>query len=350
MNVNLCSNTAVSSRSRRMFDIEIRNSSRHNTTNATTIKAHHKPTMTLSAGIAAAAAVNEDNEDKDAVSSFPNGWVAFQGADDDIGLEVGAILEKMKVLRLKDSVAGGGPTAAAAGGGNGRNSTNTTYSSFLDTFRRSFTKNPAITRSLVSQELLRLSSQERNAIYEEQHGVTSLGVDESCMGPEWFDNLLDQMAHELWLLPPELKSAYEQSAEIVDTATTTNGAPASSYLQDRQFRMRFLRAELFHPQQAARRFANFVQNLFELFGPQTFYRPPQLADFSKDELRVLNLGRIQLLPYRDRAGRRVIAMFPPPGDNEITVVARVCNGTGNASFIFFFLRILYISLLKYQLQ
>ena len=350
MDVNLCSNTAVSSRSSRMFDTEIRNSSRHNTNNETTIKAHHKPTTTLSAGIAAAAAVNEDNDDMDAVSSVPNGWVAFQGADDDIGLEVGAILEKMKVLRLKDSVAGGGPTAAAAAGGNGRNSTNTTYSSFLDTFRRSFTQNPAITRSLVSQELLRLSSQERNAIYEEQHGVTSLGVDESCMGPEWFDNLLDQMAHELWLLPPELKSAYEQSAEIVDTSTTTNGAPASSYLQDRQFRMRFLRAELFHPQQAARRFATFVQILFELFGPEMFSRPPQLADFSKDELRVLNLGRIQLLPYRDRAGRRVIVMFPPMGDNEITVVARVCNVTGNASFIFFFLRIIYISLLKYQLQ
>ena len=108
-------------------EFEILNSSRHNTTNnEATMKAHHTPTMTL--------------------------------IEDDIGFEIGAILEKMKVLRLKDSAAadeGGGPTAAVAAG-NGRNSTNTTYSSFLHTFRRSvaITKNPAITRSLVSQELL----------------------------------------------------------------------------------------------------------------------------------------------------------------------------------------------------
>ena len=272
-------------------ELEILNSSRHNTKNEATIKAHRIPTMTL--------------------------------IEDDIGFEVGAILEKIKVLRLKDSAAdddGGGPTAATAE--KDRNSTTTTYSSFLHTFRRSvaITKNPAITRSLVSQELLRLSPQERNAIYEEQHGVTSLGVDESCMQPAWYDELLNHMAHELWLLPPELKSAYEQSAA---TTAGTN----DSYLQDRHFRLRFLRAELFHPPRAALRFANFIQNLFELFGPQTFYRPPRLTDFTKDELRILNLGRIQLLPYRDRAGRRVIVLFPPQGNHEITVVARVCTVT-----------------------
>lgn len=41
-----------------------------------------------------------------------------------------------------------------------------------------------------------------------------------------------------------------------------------------------------------------------------------MADFTREELRVFNRGRIQLLPYRDRAGRRVIVGFPPQGDHD----------------------------------
>jgi hypothetical protein len=90
----------------------------------------------------------------------------------------------------------------------------------------------------------------------------------------------------------------------------------SSYINDDSFKIRFLHLELFNAKKAAIRLANFVQVVFELFGSQTLRRPLHLSDFTREELRVFNRGRIQLLPYRDRAGRRVIVGFPPQGDHD----------------------------------
>jgi hypothetical protein len=158
---------------------------------------------------------------------------------------------------------------------------------------------PADISNLIGKELLKLNLHDRNAIYEEIHGVRTLCPDE--LPPEMVDIILEEMDRELWSLPSNINSAYEQSQKL----------QSPSYVNDRDFRLRFVRAELFNAKKAAVRFAAFLDTAVELFGTYALERPIRLSDFNKQELRVFNTGRVQLAPFRDRVGRRVIVGFPP---------------------------------------
>jgi hypothetical protein len=158
---------------------------------------------------------------------------------------------------------------------------------------------PADTSNLIGKELLKLNLHDRNAIYEEIHGVRTLCPDE--LPPEMVDTILEEMSRELWLLPSSINSAYKQSQKL----------QSPSYVNDRDFRLRFVRAELFNAKKAAVRFATFLDTAVELFGTYALERPIRLSDFNKQELRVFNTGRVQLAPFRDRVGRRVMVGFPP---------------------------------------
>lgn len=81
-------------------------------------------------------------------------------------------------------------------------------------------------------------------------------------------------------------------------------------MNERNFRLRFLRAELFDAKKAATRLSKFLETGLEFFGSQVLVRPVRLSDFSRKEMKVFNIGRIQLLPYRDRSGRRVVVGIP----------------------------------------
>jgi len=164
--------------------------------------------------------------------------------------------------------------------------------------------------SLISKELLKLNLNDRNAIYEEIHGVGSLCPDESP--PGMVENALEELAKELSALPSKDKIAYEQSQQLNQT-----------YVNERDFRLRFLRAELFDAKKAAWRIAQFLDVTLDLFGPFSLQRPFRLSDFNRKEMRVFNIGRIQLLPYRDRGGRRVVVGIPNHDHNRSTARTRV---------------------------
>ncbi|MGK3737953.1 MAG: hypothetical protein ACI8RD_002752 [Bacillariaceae sp.] len=153
--------------------------------------------------------------------------------------------------------------------------------------------------NLIGKELLKLNLHDRNAIYEEIHGARTLCPDE--LPPEMVDNILEEMDRELWALPSNINSVYKQSQKL----------QSPSYVNNRDFRLRFVRAELFNAKRAAVRFATFLDTAVELFGPYALQRPIRLSDFNKQELRVFNTGRVQLAPFRDRVGRRVMVGFPP---------------------------------------
>jgi len=150
---------------------------------------------------------------------------------------------------------------------------------------------------IINQEMLKYSSTERNAFYEEIHGVRSLCPDEST--PGMVEDALDQLEIELRLLPIKEKKAYEESLTL-----------PQSYVHTNAFRMRFLRAELFDARKAAFRMTLFLDALLDLYGPYALERPIMLSDFSKNEMRMLNAGRIQVLPFRDRCGRTVVVALP----------------------------------------
>lgn len=152
---------------------------------------------------------------------------------------------------------------------------------------------------VLSKELLQLSVKDRNHIQEETHGVRCMAVEET---PRLVEDSLSKLVIELdENIPNAQKRAYLLSQQ----------RPASkAFVNSRDFRMRFLRCELFDYKLAAERVVRVCDSLLNLFGWYALERPVRLSDFSNAELKVIRKGRIQPLPFRDRSGRRITVLFP----------------------------------------
>eukprot|EP00536_Pseudo-nitzschia_multiseries_P001272 jgi/Psemu1/234448/estExt_Genewise1.C_160015 len=142
--------------------------------------------------------------------------------------------------------------------------------------------------------MLQMSLKDRNNIIEEIHGVQNLAPDET---PEMIDSALRKMHAEILMIPSSLRRAYDRSQRLAPTG----------YINNAEFRLRFLRCDLFNANRAARRMVQFLDLLGEIFGDVALKRPVMLKDFSKDEINAFRTGYQQLLPYRDQSGRRVFA-------------------------------------------
>lgn len=183
--------------------------------------------------------------------------------------------------------------------------------------------------NIISRELLKLTYNDRNAIYEEMHGVRCLAVDET---PELLTRALLEFQNQLDRIPAIKKEAYAEilrlkqlkqieiikAAATAATSTATSVPPpvppiaesaACSFIDDEAFRLRFLRCELFDVRKAAIRFVNYLNLAYELWGGVALTRQIRITDFTKSEMRFFRKGYYQILPYRDRAGRRVITLM-----------------------------------------
>ena len=162
--------------------------------------------------------------------------------------------------------------------------------------------------TLLSRELMGLSLNDRNAINEEIHGVNCRSPEET---PELLERSLNLLDFELnHGLTPEESFAYRESQQLPHTIVNTL-----------DFRLRFLRCELFDAKKAAKRMAFILNTTLELFGPYSLERHVRLNDFTKQELKYMRKGRFQWLPFRDRSGRRIIVMFP--GKESSNIPARI---------------------------
>jgi hypothetical protein len=152
------------------------------------------------------------------------------------------------------------------------------------------------TEALLTKELMQLSFKDRNNISEEVHGVHSLAVDET---QSVRDQGLANLQYELNELPPSDKEAFATAQTLPVT-----------YVNDPAFRLRFLRSDLFDAKEAAKRMVAYLDLLWKLFGIEVLKRPLRTTDFKgKDEKSCLRGGLVQLLPYRDRSGRRVMVIL-----------------------------------------
>ena len=95
-----------------------------------------------------------------------------------------------------------------------------------------------------------------------------------------------------------------------------------SYINTDEFRMMFLRCELFDITKAARRLVNFVELMYDLYGDVGLQRRIRLDDLSDSERRIMKAGYTQLLPGRDRAGRRIVMYIGFNSTNEYTAKSR----------------------------
>eukprot|EP00537_Pseudo-nitzschia_pungens_P002987 CAMPEP_0172371686 /NCGR_PEP_ID=MMETSP1060-20121228/44339_1 /TAXON_ID=37318 /ORGANISM="Pseudo-nitzschia pungens, Strain cf. cingulata" /LENGTH=557 /DNA_ID=CAMNT_0013097405 /DNA_START=86 /DNA_END=1759 /DNA_ORIENTATION=+ len=163
--------------------------------------------------------------------------------------------------------------------------------------------------NLLSKSMLQTTREDRNSIIEEIHGVQNLAPKES---PEMISFALQELASELSMIPPQARRALDRSLQL---------AP-NSYIHSVEFWLRFLRCDLFDAQRAAIRMVQFLDLLAELFGDVALERPIMLKDFSRDEIQAFRVGHQQLLPYRDRSGRRVYACVGGLG-LEVPLLTRV---------------------------
>ena len=163
--------------------------------------------------------------------------------------------------------------------------------------------------SLLSRELLQLSIGDRSAMEEEIHGVRCLAVEET---PELLQSSLHKLAMVLAsdeIIPRNEKTEYLISQTLPRT-----------YINDDDFRLRFLRFTRFDVVKAAKKIVRYLFLLEYLFGEQLLERPIQLNDFSKKELQFIRNGTLQFLPFRDRSGRRILVLINPrdysPEEND----------------------------------
>lgn len=140
----------------------------------------------------------------------------------------------------------------------------------------------------LAQEMNALSLQERERKYEELHGVAEVVAET----PEFLVESLQQLEQELLNIPN--KQAYVRAWCI-----------NRKYVESRNFRVMFLRADLFDAKKAAARLVRFIEKKVEIFGPDTLARSLRLSDLNEDDLRTLKGGAVQILPSRDRSGRLI---------------------------------------------
>ncbi len=144
---------------------------------------------------------------------------------------------------------------------------------------------------MLSRELEKVSFSDRNAIHEEVHGVRNLAVIET---PLLIERSLQAMQVEIHQIHP--KPAYDHAVMM----------HSHWVLHDSNLKLRFLRTERFNVQKAAGRFVRFWDLVLEYYGAVALQRPIRMSDLGKEEMELLRSGEFQLLPFRDRSGRRII--------------------------------------------
>ncbi len=176
--------------------------------------------------------------------------------------------------------------------------------------------------NILSKELLELSFKDRNDIQEEIHGVHCIAPKET---PEFIDRSLSELALALEsedFLPTHPKRAYRRSIEIQEGLKTETGNK-SLYIHEDDFRLRFLRFELFDINKAARRIMIVLDLLVQFFGEYALERPIRLNDFSEEEIEYIKRGYIQFMPFRDRSGRRILSILPNDGWDFFPAITKV---------------------------
>ena len=184
--------------------------------------------------------------------------------------------------------------------------------------------------TLMAREMLQLSSEERQQVYHEIHGVEDQVCEEMDMVSHAIDDLNHELDKILYNASPSAAAAssllffggmgedndegnYESN--ILSPYSSLNGCDDDdiidvlqnypSYVRNVSFQLMFLRAEKYNPKLACCRMVHFFKEKRILFGSHTLGRDITLTDMDERDMELLQSGYMQILPQRDRAGRAV---------------------------------------------
>jgi len=138
---------------------------------------------------------------------------------------------------------------------------------------------------------------------QEIHGVAQYAPEE---------NSAEKLQESFALLSEALasikdKPAYDEAQRIASEERTP------TFVNDNAFRLKFLRAEQFRPQKAAERLVKNLELLYRYLGSIGLRRPICMSDLDIKSLTTMKAGSFQLLPSRDRSGRRIAVRIGPLG-------------------------------------
>jgi len=204
-------------------------------------------------------------------------------------------------------------------------------------------KNTETIDALLAQELNALSFQQRETLNEEIHGVNVNQIYDKIKEIEETPQLLKESFLKLQIVLNILQpnsfaynrcqqlygddyndKNYENENENVDDNKNDDEVIRSTtFINTDEFRIMFLRCGLFDISNAARRLIDFVELMYELYGDVGIQRRIRIDDMSKCEIQLLKAGILQLLPGRDRAGRRVVIHIACNHTNELTAKSRI---------------------------
>jgi hypothetical protein len=153
------------------------------------------------------------------------------------------------------------------------------------------------TASVVANQMNQMTLKERERVYEDIHGVSDVISEE----PLFVAQSLEQMEDEIGKI--RKKTAYERALFL-----------SPPYVQDRDFRLMFLRCELFDAEKAAQRFVRFFDYKLDLFGPDRLMKDITLGDLDADDMDCLMNGSHFFLKEKDRGGRTI--MFVSQGNQR----------------------------------
>jgi hypothetical protein len=142
---------------------------------------------------------------------------------------------------------------------------------------------------LMAQEMNALSSDEREKVFEDIHGIPRV-VEET---PASVKRALQDLDGELTRILK--KPAYDKALFL-----------SPKYVIDRKLRLMFLRAQGFQANHAATHMVEHFEQKLELFGPDKLGKTITLEDLSEDDVSALSMGSAYFLSSSDRAGRRVL--------------------------------------------
>ena len=188
--------------------------------------------------------------------------------------------------------------------------------------------------SLLANALMNLNLKDRTAVEEKIHGVMPEPEEET---PEQIHAILTEfetiLVNTYMTSPPnnpELAAYHLAVCQQFQYVTS----PANERL-----RLRFVWAEQYDIEKAVKRFLLYLNMALEMYGPDALQRPLQVEDLTYNPstgrreatsgaLKYLKTGAVQVLPGRDRAGRRVFYHdIGPKGQtvyDEVSLCVIVC--------------------------
>ncbi|KAL3940972.1 MAG: hypothetical protein SGBAC_004580 [Bacillariaceae sp.] len=181
---------------------------------------------------------------------------------------------------------------------NHKNQKTITEDNVADVFSQQMPANasdPQNVDSLIASQMSRLSVDDREKVYMDVHGISD-DVKESL---EMVEHSLVGLQHEIDLLPD--KRAYNMASQL-----------HFNYVQDRDFRLAFLRCEKFDCQKAALRIIRHFQMKLDLFGMDKLTMDIVQDDLDAEAMDALYGSFGRFLNAFDSGGRIINCIFAVP--------------------------------------